>query len=277
MKLCRLRLNDQIVPAVYHDDIYFDARGFAADFDVAFFAQGGGDQIKDEDVTSWSKIDRFDSFAPCVAQPSKIVCVGLNYHDHATEAGMDVPTEPVIFFKSPSALSGAHDPILMPPGCEMLDWEVELAVVIAKRTKRVAKADALDCVAGYMVLNDISDRHGQLMRGGQWAKGKSYDSFCPIGPYLNTEVADPHKLNLSLSVNAETMQTGSTADFIFDLPTVIEHISEFMTLEPGDIITTGTPAGVGFGMNPKRFLQIGATVQCSISELGSQEQTVVAD
>jgi len=190
---------------------------------------------------------------------------------------MQVPEEPVIFFKSPSSLSGAEDPILLPPGCEMLDWEVELAFVIGRRAKRVSKTDALAHIAGYTILNDVSDRHAQLMHGRQWVNGKSYVSFTPIGPYLDTSVEDPHSLVLTLSVNDEEMQNGSTADFIFDGLTVIEHISEFMTLEPGDIVTTGTPAGVGFGMSPKRFPKVGDRVKTSIFGLGKQSQIVVYD
>ena len=277
MQLCHLRIGQDTIPAIHDSGTHRDASALTTAFDADFFASDGVARLRAADTEAWPEVERFDSFGPCVVKPSKIVCVGLNYHDHATEAGMDIPTEPVIFFKSPSSLAGAQDPILMPPGCEMLDWEVELAFVIGTRAKRVAKSDALSHVAGYMVLNDVSDRHAQLMRGGQWAKGKSYDSFTPIGPYLDLDVADPHALQLTLSVNGAQMQNGSTADFIFDLPTVIEHISEFMTLEPGDIITTGTPAGVGFGMDPKRFLAAGDTVETAISGLGAQRQTVVAD
>jgi len=277
MKLCHLRIGTDTIPAIQTLDTHWDARTITPAFDADFFADNGVAKLRAADLDSLPEITSFDSFAPCVRKPSKIVCVGLNYHDHATEAGMDIPTEPVIFFKSPSSLSGANDPILMPPGCEMLDWEVELAFVIGGRTKRVTKADALSHVAGYMILNDVSDRHAQLMRGGQWAKGKSYDSFTPIGPYLDLDVTDPHALNLTLSVNGQEMQNGTSADFIFDIPTVVEHISEFMTLEPGDIITTGTPAGVGFGMDPKRFLKPGDTVITEISGLGQQNQSVMED
>lgn len=277
MKLCRLRRKGEIVPAVKLGDGYYDASSIVRDFDPEFFAGSGLTALQGTDVSALPVIEGHDGYAPCVSRPSKIVCVGLNYHDHATEAGMEIPKEPVIFFKSPSSLSGANDPILLPPGSEMLDWEVELAFVIGTRAKLVSRKSALNHVAGFMALNDISERHYQLMRGGQWAKGKSYDSFTPIGPYLATDVADPHALDLSLWVNGQQMQSGSTADFIFDVPTVIAHISEFMTLEPGDIVTTGTPAGVGFGMDPKRFLRAGDRVRAEISGLGVQEQTVMED
>lgn len=277
MQICHLRQDADTIPAIFDGQTYFDARAITPAFDAAFFAAGGLAKLRAVEVATLPQIQSFDSFAPCVLQPSKIVCVGLNYHDHAKEAGMDAPKEPVLFFKSPSSLSGANDPILMPPGCEMLDWEVELAFVIGQRAKRVMQAEALEFVAGYMILNDLSDRHAQLHRGGQWSKGKCYDSFAPIGPYLDLDVADPHDLTLTLSVNDELVQNGSSADFIFDVPTVIEHITEFMTLEPGDIVTTGTPAGVGLGMTPQRFLSVGDQVKATISGLGQQSQTVEAD
>ncbi len=277
MKLCRLRRGGAIVPAVKTGETYHDVSSVAGDFEPGFFAGGGLAALQTADIGALTAIERHDGYAPCVASPSKIVCVGLNYHDHATEAGMEIPQEPVIFFKSPSSLSGANDHILLPPGSQMLDWEVELAFVVGTRAKRVSQERAMDHVAGFMVLNDISERHYQLMRGGQWTKGKSYDSFTPIGPFLVTDVADPHALGLSLSVNGRQMQKGSTADFIFDLPAVIEHISTFMTLEPGDIVTTGTPAGVGFGMDPRQFLKCGDRVRAAIAGLGVQEQTVRED
>ena len=277
MKLCHLRVGAHTIPAIQDGEAHRDARSITAAFDADFFAAGGVAKLREADLSALPVISAFDSFGPCVSKPSKIVCVGLNYVNHAKEAGMDIPAEPVIFFKAPSSLAGANDPILLPPGAEMVDWEVELAFVFSKRAKRVSKADALDHVAGYMILNDVSDRHAQMMRGGQWAKGKSYDSFTPIGPYLDLDVADPHDLTLTLTVNGEEMQNGSTSDFIFDLPSVIEHITEFMTMEPGDIITTGTPAGVGFGMDPKRFLKAGDTVETSVAGLGTQSQKVEND
>lgn len=277
MKLCQLRIASDTIPAIQDGDQHRDARSLAAAFDADFFAGDGASRLRAVDASSLPVIDRFDSFGPCVSKPSKVVCVGLNYHEHARESGMDAPSEPVIFFKSPSALSGPNDDIRLPPDADMVDWEVELALVIGSRAKHVSKADALSHVAGFMILNDVSDRHAQLHRGGQWAKGKSYDSFAPIGPYLDLHIEDPHALNLVLSVNGTRMQNGNTADYIFDIPTVIEHLSEFMTLEPGDIITTGTPSGVGIGMNPKQFLKPGDTIETTITGLGAQRQTVVRD
>ena len=192
---------------------------------------------------------------------------------------MDIPKEPVVFFKAPSSLSGAHDPIPCPPGSNKLDWEVELAFVVGARTKRAKPDNAMQAIAGFMILNDVSERGWQFDRGGLWDKAKSHDGFAPIGPYLVTpdDVEDIQDFQLSLKVNGQTMQQAGTSDFIFNLTEVIVHLSEFMTLEPGDIITTGTPAGVGLGMTPPTFLKPGDLVETSIAGLGSQKQRVVAD
>lgn len=279
MKLCRLRKGDAVLPCALINDTHYDLSSVIADIDADFFQSEGAEKLSGVDVTALPVVETHDGFAPCITKPSKILCIGLNYHDHAKEAGMDIPEEPVVFFKAPSSLSGANDPIPFPPGTTMLDWEVELAFVIGKRTKRVTMDDSLDAIAGYMVLNDVSERSWQMMRGGQWAKGKSHDGFTPIGPYLALadSVENPNAFELSLKVNGAVMQSGSTADFIFDLATVIVHLSEFMTLEPGDIITTGTPAGVGFGMDPKTFLKPGDVVETSIKGLGTQTQTVISE
>ncbi len=279
MKLCRLRVDNKVVPSACLNGQHHDLSSEFDDINPDFFAQGGINRLKGMDVSALPIVADHDGFAPVVAAPSKIMCIGLNYHDHAKEANMAVPDEPVVFLKSPSSLSGAHDDILQPPGSQMLDWEVELAFVIGQTCKRIAREHALACVAGYTILNDISERSYQLHRGGQWVKGKSYDSFTPIGPYLAlaSSVEDPHNLDLTLEVNGDIMQNGSSADFIFDIPTVVAHLSEFMTLEPGDIVTTGTPAGVGFGMNPQRFLKPGDVVTTRIEGLGEQKQRVVPD
>ena len=278
MKLCRLRKGAKILPCVLIDDVHYDLSLVVSDFDAEFFAGDGLGRLAGLDVSALPVVIDDEGFAPVISGPSKIVCVGLNYFDHAKEAGMEIPKEPVIFFKAPSSLSGANDPIPYPPTARMLDWEVELALVIGKRTKYATVDTAIESVAGYMILNDVSDRHWQLMRSGQWVKGKSHDGFTPIGPYLAlaNAVADPHALSMELTVNGTVMQKGSTSDFIFDVPAVIAHVSEFMTLEPGDIITTGTPAGVGFGMDPQIFLKPGDLVEVRIDDLGTQRQTVVA-
>ena len=208
-----------------------------------------------------------------IANVGKIVCVGLNYRDHAEEAGMTVPKEPVLFMKAITSLSGPNDDVQIPPQSEKTDWEVELGIVIGTRLKHVKREDAIQHVAGYVLANDVSERAYQTERGGQWDKGKSYDTFAPIGPWLVTadEVGDPHALGLWLEVNGERMQDGNTKNFIFDVPTMLSYISEFMTLEPGDLVLTGTPAGVGLGQKPApKFLRVGDEMRLGITGLGEQ-------
>lgn len=208
----------------------------------------------------------------------KIVCVGLNYADHALEAGLPPPTEPVLFMKATSALSGPHDPLRIPPGALKTDWEVELGVVIGTRASHITAADALQHVAGYVLANDVSERSYQTERGGQWDKGKGCDTFAPLGPWLVTadEVPDPHAIALWLEVNGQRVQDGNTAHFIFGVPTVLAYISQFMTLEPGDVVLTGTPAGVGLGQKPTPwFLQAGDEVRLGATGLGEQHQTCI--
>ena len=209
----------------------------------------------------------------------KIVCVGLNYADHAREAGLQPPAEPVLFMKAVTALSGPNDPVRIPPGATKTDWEVELGIVIGTRARQVTEAQALDCVAGYVLANDVSERAWQMERGGQWDKGKSFDTFAPVGPWLVTadEVPDPHAIALWLEVNGRRMQDGSTRDFIFGVPTVVSYISQCMTLEPGDLILTGTPAGVGLGQKPSpQFLKPGDVMRLGGAGLGEQTLSCVA-
>lgn len=212
-----------------------------------------------------------------VAGVGKIVCVGLNYADHAAEAGLPAPVEPVLFMKATTALSGPTDPVRIPPGAQKADWEVELGIVIGTRAQHVSEAAALEHVAGYVLANDVSERSYQMERGGQWDKGKAYDTFAPIGPWLVTadEVPDPHAIALWLEVNGQRMQDGNTRNFIFGVPKVLSYISQFMTLEPGDIVLTGTPAGVGLGQKPPRFLQHGDVMRLGATGLG--EQRVVCE
>jgi 2,4-diketo-3-deoxy-L-fuconate hydrolase len=207
---------------------------------------------------------------------SKFVCIGLNYVDHAREAGLPLPAEPVIFLKSPGALTGPTDPVVLPQDSGKSDWEVELGVVIGTRARYVAEAEALGHVAGYCVVNDLSERAFQFERGGTWDKGKGCDTFGPVGPWLVTrdEVPDPQRLRLSLAVNGETMQDGSTADMIFGVARLVSYVSRFMTLEPGDLIATGTPAGVGMGRQPPRYLKAGDRMTLGITGLGEQAATV---
>ncbi|WP_424932334.1 fumarylacetoacetate hydrolase family protein [Amaricoccus macauensis] len=216
---------------------------------------------------------------PPIAGTGKFICIGLNYADHAEESGMDVPPEPVIFMKATSAICGPNDPIIIPRGSEKTDWEVELAVVIGKPAKYVSEAEAMDHVAGFAVTNDVSERAFQIERSGQWTKGKSCDNFGQIGPWLVTpdEVADPSALKMWLKVNGETMQDGSTATMVYKVPFLVHYLSQFMTLHPGDVISTGTPPGVGLGMKPPRYLKAGDVVELGIDGLGSQRQDVVAD
>jgi len=213
----------------------------------------------------------------CVAKPGKFICIGLNYSDHAAEAGMQVPTEPIIFFKATSAVCGPNDDVEIPRGSEKSDWEVELGIVIGKQAKYVTEAEALGHVAGYCVVNDVSERAFQLEHAGQWVKGKSHDTFGPIGPWLVTrdEVADPQNLRLWLELNGERVQNGSTATMVYGVAHLISYLSKFMTLQPGDIITTGTPPGVGMGMTPQRFLKPGDVMELGVEGLGSQRQKTV--
>lgn len=213
-----------------------------------------------------------------VAGVGKIVCVGLNYADHALEAGMQAPAEPVLFMKAITALSGPNDAVRIPPGARKTDWEVELGIVIGTRASHVSEAAALQHVAGYVLANDVSERAWQTERGGQWDKGKSYDTFAPIGPWLATadEVPDPHAIDLWLEVNGQRVQNGNTRNFIFGVPTVVSYVSQFMTLEPGDIVLTGTPAGVGLGQKPAPwFLKPGDVMRLGGTGLGEQVQTCV--
>jgi 2-keto-4-pentenoate hydratase/2-oxohepta-3-ene-1,7-dioic acid hydratase in catechol pathway len=211
---------------------------------------------------------------PCVGNPSKIVCLGLNYRDHAAETGKPIPTEPILFMKAPSSLAGPDDDILLPDEADKGDWEAELGIVIGRKAQYVPESDWLDYVAGFCVVNDVSERAFQTERGGQWVKGKSADTFCPTGPWLVTkdEVSDPQNLGLSLSLNGEPMQQGTTADMIFGCAYSLSYITRFMTLLPGDVIATGTPAGVGLGRN--RFLRDGDRLRVSVEGLGEQEQRV---
>ncbi len=213
-----------------------------------------------------------------VAQVGKLVAIGLNYADHATEAGMPVPKEPIVFLKATTCIQGANDPVMLPKGSVKTDWEVELGVVIGRQARHVSQKEALDHVAGYCVVNDVSEREYQIERGGTWDKGKGCDTFGPIGPWLVTrdEVPNPQRLSLWLDVNGERMQTGSTRTMVFGVAKIISYVSQFMTLMPGDVIATGTPPGVGMGMKPQRFLRAGDTMTLGIEGLGEQVQPVVA-
>ena len=233
--------------------------------------------LKAIDPASLPVVEGSPRYGSPVAGVSKILCIGLNYSDHAAETGAEPPTEPIIFTKQINALCGPNDDVEQPRGSDALDWEVELAVIIGSRAKYVSESDAMDYVAGFAVMNDVSERTFQTKRQGQWTKGKSHDTFGPLGPWLVTrdEVSDPHDLDMWLDVNGERRQTGTTSTLIFNLPHVVSYCSQFMTLMPGDVITTGTPPGVGMGMKPPQYLKVGDVMTLGIAGLGEQKQTVI--
>ena len=247
--------------------------------DIAGAALTDLDRLRAIDAASLPTVPGTPRLGACVGGIGKFICIGLNYADHAAESGMAVPPEPVIFAKYTSAVCGPNDPILIPRGSEKTDWEVELAFVIGKPGKYIAEADAMDHVAGYFVCNDVSERSFQAERAGRWSKGKSSDNFGPIGPWLVTadEVADPGALPMWLKVNGQTMQNGSTATMVYKVPFLVSYLSQFFTLHPGDVISTGTPPGVGMGMKPPRYLKPGDVVELGIDGLGSQRQICQAD
>jgi 2,4-didehydro-3-deoxy-L-rhamnonate hydrolase len=258
-----------------------DISTFGMDFNETFFSDRNMHGLAEWLRLNGDKcpeVPKGSRLGPCIARPSKIVCVGLNYAQHAAESGMDAPKEPVLFFKSTTAICGPNDPLIIPKGSEKTDWEVELAVIIGQKASYVPIEKAMEHVAGYCVHNDYSERAYQLERSGQWVKGKSCDSFAPIGPWMVTadEISNPNNLRLWLSVNGQTMQNSSTADFIFNVPFVVSYISQFMTLLPGDLISTGTPQGVGLGQKPPRYLVPGDIIKLGIEGLGEQEQIALA-
>jgi 2-keto-4-pentenoate hydratase/2-oxohepta-3-ene-1,7-dioic acid hydratase in catechol pathway len=282
MKLIRFgAINEEKPGVLLADGTKLDVSAFVKDYDEAFFGSNGIDNLRvwlDNNHENCPKAGDDVRLGPPMSRPSKIVCVGLNYAKHAAESGMDIPEEPVLFFKASSAIVGPNDPIIIPKNSQKTDWEVELAVVIGKNASYVTKADALNHVAGYVLHNDVSERAFQLERSGQWVKGKSCDTFAPIGPFIATpdEIGDPNNLNLWLKLNGEEMQNSNTSDFIFNIQHVVSYISQFMTLLPGDIISTGTPFGVGLGLTPPRYLKEGDVVELGIEGLGVSKQTCIA-
>ena len=257
-----------------------DVSGFGSDYNEQFFATDGLRLLKEwlkQNSASAPRVSPDVRLGPPIARPSKIVCIGLNYRDHAAETGAEIPKEPVIFFKSTTSLVGPNDALMIPKNATKVDWEVELAIVIGKSAHHVPKDRALDHVAGYALHNDYSERAFQLERGGQWVKGKSADTFAPLGPFLATpdEITDPGNLKMWLKVNGEFRQKSSTSNMIFDVGTLVSYVSEFMTLLPGDVISTGTPAGVGLGMKPPQYLKAGDVVELGIEGLGESRQQVV--
>jgi len=259
-----------------------DCSSFGEDWNEAFFGSQGLDRLSQWLKTQQSSLKEIpvgSRLGSPVARPSKILCIGLNYRKHAEEAGMPVPEAPILFMKASSSLCGPFDDIYIPRNSTQTDWEVELAVVIGKRAKYVTRENAYDYIAGYCVHNDVSERDFQLRHGGQWTKGKSADHFAPLGPYLVTkeEIPDPHQLSIWLEVNGELLQNSNTGDLIFDIPTLVSYVSNYMTLLPGDVISTGTPSGVGMGLKEPRYLKAGDRVRLGIEGLGESAQLAIQD
>ena len=279
MKLIRFGKEGKEKPGIHLEGKNYDLSAFIKDYDESFFEQNGLQKL--EGIVNEEKLPLIEDgqrIGSPIVRPSKILCIGLNYAKHAKETGAAIPTEPILFMKSTSSLTGPFDNIIIPKNSEKTDWEVELGVVIGKKASYVSEAEAMDYVAGYVLHNDVSERAFQLERGGTWDKGKGCDSFAPLGPWLVTkdEIPNPHKLRLWLSLNGKMMQDSNTDDLIFNIPQLISYSSQFMTLLPGDVISTGTPAGVGLGFSPNIYLKPGDVVELGIDGLGSSKQTVVA-
>ena len=282
MKLIRFGEKGQEKPgAILKDESRIDVSAMGSDYDENFFASDGLKKLESwlsSHAASAPRVASSVRLASAVCRPSKIVCIGLNYRDHAAETKAEPPKEPVLFFKATTSLVGPNDPLMMPKNSSKVDWEVELAVVIGKRALYVTGEKALDYVAGYVLHNDYSERSFQLEHGGQWVKGKSADTFAPLGPFLATpdEVPNVGNLPMWLKVNGQFRQKSSTANMIFDVATLVSYVSQFMTLLPGDVISTGTPAGVGLGMKTPVYLQAGDVVDLGIDGLGESRQQVIA-
>ncbi len=259
--------------------VWKDVTGVIGDLTSQSLASDALAELQETDLSTCPDLGTYDRLLPCVGQVGKFMCIGLNYSDHAAEAGMAIPDHPILFLKANSAIAGAEDDIVIPRGATAVDWEVELGVIIGKRAKYVAEDQALGHVAGYCVINDVSERDFQLHLTGQWTKGKSCDGFGPIGPWFVTadEVPDPQNLTLWADVNGTRMQSGNTSTMVFSVAQIISHLSQLMTLHPGDVIATGTPPGVGMGMTPQRYLQEGDVMAVGVDGLGTQTQCVIRD
>lgn len=282
MKLVRFGEPGSESPGVLRgDETIIDVSKFGEDYNEVFFASDGLDRLQewlDANASSAPMIDSGVRLGPPIARPSKILCIGLNYSDHAAETGVELPAEPIVFTKASSSMVGPNDNLVIPKGSTKMDYEVELSFVIKKKANYVEQVDALDYVAGYSLFNDYSERAFQKERSGQWLKGKSADTFAPMGPFLATpdELDDVNNLNIWLNVNGEKRQDGNTANLIFNVLFLVSYLSQFMSLLPGDVISTGTPAGVGAGFDPPRYLKPGDTVELGIDGLGTSTQHVVA-
>lgn len=282
MRLIRFGERGKEKPGILSEGKRRDLSGEFRDWDDAFFASGGADALRsllrNRSLESLPEVAESTRWGSPIARPRKIICIGLNFHDHARESGMEIPKEPILFLKATNTVVGPNDNLLIPRRSEKTDWEVELGVVIGKEARYLGSSEeATDCIAGYCISHDVSEREFQLERGGQWSKGKSCDTFNPLGPWLATPDGVPGVLNapMKLWVNGQLRQNGSTATMIFGPSFLVHYISQFMTLEPGDLISTGTPPGVGLGMKPPRYLQKGDVVELEIDGLGRQRQTCV--
>lgn len=281
MKLLRFGEVGKERTGVQIDGVNYDVSAFGEDYNEQFFETNGIERLAQyiqDNKAYLQEVDADVRLAAPFARPSKIVCIGLNYRDHAEETGAAIPAEPIIFMKSTTALVGPNDQVMIPRNSVKTDWEVEFGIVIGKKTSYVEKEEALDYVAGYVLHNDVSEREFQIERGGTWDKGKGCDTFAPMGPILTTkdEIPDINNVRLWLKVNGEMFQDGNTSNLIFDVPFIVSYVSQFMTLLPGDVISTGTPAGVGLGFNPPIYLKAGDIIELGADHLGEQRQEVIA-
>ncbi|MGJ8679355.1 fumarylacetoacetate hydrolase family protein [Paraglaciecola sp.] len=277
MKLLRYGPKGQEKPAIIDNQgLIRDLSAYVSDINGDFFSKNWIKKIASLDLSALPVVDKNQRIGPVVSKVGKMICVGLNYADHAAESGMDVPPEPVLFFKATSSIIGPNDAVVLPPKSEKSDWEVELGVVIGKEAKYVSEEDAMDYVAGFCVVNDLSEREYQIERAGQWCKGKGCDTFGPVGPFLVTpdEIEDSNNLSIWLELNGKKVQNGNTNTMVYKVPFLVHYISQFMSLQPGDIISTGTPPGVGLGFNPPIYLKEGDVMRLGIDGLGVQQQTV---
>ena len=279
MKLLRVGAKGKEKPAILDNNKIKDLSAHVEDFNPNYLNFEIITKLKKIDLKKLPEISNNERIGSCINKPGKFVAIGLNYSDHAKETGLKIPSEPIIFMKAASSISGPNDNILMPKGSTKLDWEIELGFVVGKETKNITEEEAPNHILGYCIVNDVSEREWQIEKMGQWVKGKSGDTFGPIGPYLVTkdEISDINNLNLTLDVNEKRMQSGNTKNMIFNTNFILSYLSKFMSLQPGDLITTGTPAGVGMGMKPPVFLKIGDSIKLAIDNLGNQNSKVVSD
>ena len=279
MKLLRVGGKGKEKPAILDNNKIKDLSSHVEDFNPNYLNFETITKLKKIDLEKLPEISNNERIGSCINKPGKFVAIGLNYSDHAKETGLKIPSEPIIFMKAASSITGPNDNILMPKGSTKLDWEIELGFVVGKETKNITEEEAPNHILGYSIVNDVSEREWQIEKMGQWVKGKSGDTFGPTGPYLVTkdEISNINNLNLTLDVNEKRMQSGNTKNMIFNTNFILSYLSKFMSLQPGDLITTGTPAGVGMGMKPPVFLKTGDNIKLAIDNLGNQNSKVVSD